>query len=209
MKLQDLDLDGTYSYADYLTWRFQETVELIRGKIFKMSPAPGLYHQKISTKLLTRIDYFLGNKSCEVFHAPFDVRLPLPPSRIKDEEIDTVVQPDISVICDASKLDKRGCLGPPDWIIEILSPSTVQKDIREKFQLYEFAEVKEYWIVYPSEQHVLVYILNEAGKYEGRQPYGKFDKVSPNLFPELTIDLEEVFPEMDLTEEDWGEYARI
>ena len=142
MKFVDLDLNKSYTYADYLTWKFTETLELIRGKIFKMSPAPSAYHQMISTKLLSRIAYFLGNGSCQVFHAPFDVRLPLPPERSKDEEVTTVIQPDLSVICDPEKIDIRGCLGPPDWIIEILSPGTAQKDMNPNFAVYEHPRVR-------------------------------------------------------------------
>ena len=210
MKLKDLDLDKTYTYADYLRWTFEEAVELIRGKVFKMSPAPNTYHQDISTKLLLKIGYYFGEKGCKVFHAPFDVRLPLPPGQIKDEEIQNVVQPDISVICDRSKIDIRGCLGAPDWIIEIASPSTSKKDMKDKFEVYEFSGVKEYWIVFPQEQSVLIYTLNERGKYIGLPPLVKEDKVSPVLFPNLVIDLGEIFPEMDLAEEPWDEhYVRM
>lgn len=210
MKLADLDLHDSYTYADYLTWRFTETLELIKGKVFKMSPAPSSYHQVISTKLLSRIEYFLGNTSCQVFHAPFDVRLPLPPHRVKDEEITTVVQPDLSVICHPEKIDARGCLGPPDWIIEIISPSTAQKDMKEKFEVYENAGVKEYWIIFPVEKNILVYTLNEKGKYTGLPPVVKGDILSPVLFPDLKINLNEIFPDLDLAEEPWKEdYVRI
>jgi len=209
MRLQDLDLNKTYTYADYLTWQFQETVELIKGKIFKMAAAPNTYHQEISGNLHMKLGYFFGDKSCKVFYAPFDVRLPLPSDKIKDEEIETVVQPDLSVICDLNKIDKRGCLGPPDWIIEIASPSTSKKDARDKLEIYQFSGVREYWMVYPLEKQVFVYTLNEEGKYIGRPPYVKDDQISPVLFPELVIDLNDIFPELDLVEEDWGEYVRI
>lgn len=210
MKLTDLDLNGFYTYADYLTWNFTETLELIKGKVFKISPAPSSYHQVISTKLLFRIEYFLGNKSCQVFHAPFDVRLPVQPNQRKDEEITTVVQPDLSVICDPEKIDNRGCLGPPDWIIEILSPGTAQKDMKDKFDLYEQAGVPEYWIVFPTEKSILVYTLNEEGKYIGLPPFVREDTISPVLFPELKINLTDIFPEMDLAEEPWtGDYVRM
>jgi len=210
MKLADLNLNDSYTYADYLTWSYTETVELIKGKIFKMSPAPSAYHQAISTKLLSRVEYFLGNTSCQVFHAPFDVRLPLPTHQKKDEEITTVVQPDLSVICDPKKIDARGCLGPPDWIIEILSPSTAHKDMKEKFEVYEKAGVKEYWIVFPVEKNILVYTLNEEGKYIGLSPFVRDDTISPVLFPNLKINLTDVFPDLDLAEESWEEnYVRL
>lgn len=208
--MQDLDLSKTYTYAEYLTWKFEETVELIKGKIFKKVPAPSTYHQEISGNLFLKIGYFLGSKSCKVFHAPFDVRLPLPPQRVKDEEIQTVVQPDLSIICDQKKIDFRGCLGAPDWIIEIASPSTSRKDMKEKFEVYECSGVKEYWIVFPLEQHVLIYTLDKTGKYIGLHPFLKEDKISPVLFPDLVIDLGDIFPEMDLAEEPWEEnYVRL
>jgi len=210
MKLKDLDLSKAYTYADYLTWTFQETVELIKGKIFKMSPAPNTYHQEISSNLLLKIGYFLGNKSCKIFHAPFDVRLPLPPNHVKDDEIRTVVQPDISIICDLDKLDEKGCLGPPDWIIEIASPGTSKKDSKDKFEVYEYSGVREYWMVFPQEEFVLAYTLNEEGKYVGRPPFNKEDKLSPALFPGLVINLEDVFPERNLANEPWDErYIRM
>lgn len=210
MKLENLDLNKTYTYADYLTWAFEETVELIKGKIFKISPAPNTNHQDISSNLLAKIFYFFGSKPCKVFHAPFDVRLPLPPHRIKDDEIQTVVQPDISIICDLDKLDAQGCLGPPDWIIEIASPSTAKKDRKDKFEVYEFSGVKEYWMVFPEEKYVLAYTLNEEGQYVGRPPFHKEDKISPLLFPGLVINLQDIFPERDLVEEPWDEhYIRI
>ncbi|MCB9289459.1 MAG: Uma2 family endonuclease [Lewinellaceae bacterium] len=206
MKLEELSLNKIYTYADYLTWTFEETVELIKGKIFKMSPAPNTYHQEISCNMILKIGYFLGKKECKVFHAPFDVRLPLPPGRVKDEEIQTVVQPDISIICDLSKLDAKGCLGAPDWIIEIASPSTSKKDRKDKFEVYEHSGVKEYWMVFPEEQYVLAYALNEEGKYIGRPPFNKEDKISPVLFPNLVIDLQDIFPERNLAEAPWDEH---
>ncbi len=210
MKLENLDLNKTYTYADYLTWAFEETVELIKGKVFKMCPAPNTYHQEVSSNLLIKIGYFLGNKACKVFHAPFDVRLPLPPHRIKDDEIQTVVQPDISIICNLDKLDAKGCLGAPDWIIEIASPSTSKKDRKDKFEVYEYSGVKEYWMVFPEEQYVLAYTLNENGKYVGRPPFNKEDQISPVLFPNLVISLQQIFPERNLAEEPWDEhYVRM
>ncbi len=210
MKLEELNLDKSYTYADYLNWAFDETVELIKGKIFKMSPAPNTYHQEISYNLLLKIGYFFGHKECKVFHAPFDVRLPLPPNRIKDEEIQTVVQPDISIICDLEKLDEKGCLGAPDWIIEIASPSTSKKDRRDKFEVYQHSGVREYWMVFPQEEYVLAYTLNEEEKYVGRPPFNKEDKISPALFPNLVISLEDIFPERDLAKEPWDDnYVRM
>ena len=127
--LDQLDLKKSYSYADYLTWQFDEMVELIKGKIFKMSPGPNRYHQEVSGNLYIQIRQLLQNSQCKAYHAPFDVRLPLPEHRQTPEQIDTVVQPDICIVCDLDKLDNQGCNGAPDWIIEILSPATSNRDL--------------------------------------------------------------------------------
>lgn len=195
MKVEEPDLAGTYTYADYLTWLWDERVELIKGKIYKMSPAPTSMHQRVSMELGLQIGTYLKKKKCQVFVAPFDVRLPK--SRKKGNEfIDTVVQPDICVICDPSKIDEAGCLGAPDWIIEILSPHTSAKDLSKKFDLYEKSKVKEYWVVHPVEATILVFTLNTKGKYISRaKPYIRTDKLASATIPGLVIDLEEVFPE--------------
>jgi Uma2 family endonuclease len=193
MKVEEPDLAGTYTYEDYLTWDFDGMVELIRGKIFKMTPAPTTLHQKISRELLVKIGSFLQHKKCQVFAATFDVRLPNPTKK-QDLTINTVVQPDLCVICDPVKIDAAGCVGAPDWIIEILSPHTSSKDLREKFDVYEQSGVREYWTVHPNEATVLVFILNAEGKYESSvKPYVRTDKIAPITIPGLEIDLEEVF----------------
>jgi Uma2 family endonuclease len=194
MKVEEPDLAGTYSYADYLTWRWDSMVELIHGKVYKMSPSPGSRHQKVSGNLFGKLWHYLLGKPCQVFSAPFDVRLPSRQNQ-SDKEIFTVVQPDICVICDKSKIDERGCAGAPDWIIEILSPHTSAKDLREKFDVYEEAGVKEYWVVHPQEQTLLIYTLDQHGCYRGTlKPYVRTDKVSSQCLPGLEINLEEVFP---------------
>ena len=137
-KFEDLSLDEVYSYADYLTWEFKERVELIKGRIFKMSPAPNMRHQLVSSNLLQQIWKKENWNDCKVFHAPFDVRLlDAKKSKKVDKEILTVVQPDICVVCDRSKLDEQGCVGAPDWIIEILSPGNSKKELNNKFDLYQ------------------------------------------------------------------------
>ncbi len=134
-----LDLNKSYTYADYLQWKFEERLELIKGKIFKMSPAPSMRHQRISGHIYREISWFLKGRTCQIFSAPFDVRLSKKGSN--DSEITTVVQPDICVICDESKLDERGCLGAPDIVVEILSPGNTKKEMRNKFQLYQESSV--------------------------------------------------------------------
>ncbi len=206
MKAEEPDLSLSYTYADYLKWELPEMVELIRGKIYKMSPAPTSRHQTIVVNLLAEIKAFLKKQPCKVFVAPFDVRLPRKGKA--NQDIITVVQPDICVICDPTKIDTRGCLGAPDWVIEILSKHTSAKDLNEKFEVYEEAGVKEYWVVHPSEQTVLVYTLNDRGKYEGiLKPYVRTDKIEPKTLPGLTIDLSEIFelPE----QEDESGYVRL
>jgi Uma2 family endonuclease len=194
--VQEPDLSGSYTYADYLTWQFTEVVELIRGKVFKMSPAPRSVHQEVAGELHRQIANYLKKKKCKVFIAPFDVRLPQPKKGNTDPEIITVVQPDVCVACDPKKVDELGCVGAPDWIIEVLSPRTSAKDLNEKFDVYEEAGVGEYWVVHPREQTVLVYTLGGNGKYQGiLKPYTRRDKVQPITLPELVIDLGEVFAE--------------
>jgi Uma2 family endonuclease len=190
--ISQLSSDVIYTYSDYLTWQFDEMVELIKGKVFKMSPAPSDKHQLISSNLHRDISYFFKNKKCSVRHAPYDVRLPIKDKK-GDKEIITVVQPDICVICDRSKIDDRGCLGAPDWIIEILSPSTSAKDTKFKMAVYEEVGVNEYWMVYPYEQIIETFILNENKKYNKGEKYTVGDKISPQQFPSLEIVLEEVF----------------
>lgn len=193
--IDQLDFNKKYTYADYLTWEFEEMVELIRGKIFRMSPAPGTSHQWISGGFHHAIFSYLKGKPCKAFAAPFDVRLLLPPDRQNDEQIDTVVQPDISVICDLNKLDEKGCKGAPDWIIEILSKSTAAKDLKEKFALYEHSGVKEYWIVHPKEQTVLAYRMDEDGKYQliRLKPFTQKEKIPVGIFSDFSVDLADVF----------------
>ena len=144
MQFASLDLDKIYSYADYFKWDFEERVELIKGKIFKMSPAPSLLHQVITRKMIIKIGVFLEHQPCQLFGAPFDVRFP--GKSKKDEDIITVLQPDLCVVCDPSKLDSRGCNGAPDIIVEILSPGNTTKEMNKKYEIYEEAGVKEYWI---------------------------------------------------------------
>ena len=137
-----------YTYKDYVLWPDEERWELINGAAFNMSPAPSRFHQKISGTLFSKIHHYLEGKPCEVYHAPFDVRLP--EGNEPEEDIITVVQPDIAIICDRSKLDDKGCKGSPDLVIEIVSPHTVSKDMKEKLALYEKHGVKEYWIIHKS-----------------------------------------------------------
>jgi Uma2 family endonuclease len=191
MTFAELDLDGTYTYADYLKWTFDERLEIIKGKIFPMS-APARIHQRISMKLTYEIQKYLEGKKCEAYSAPFDVRL-TPLKRNKSNKVHTIVQPDICVICDLDKLDDKGCVGAPDLMIEILSPGNTRKEMKEKYEVYEENGVKEYWLVEPQDKCVFVYVLNDVGKYIGLQPVTDEDILTSTVFPDLQIDLSRVF----------------
>lgn len=149
-----------YTYADYCRWPEDERWELIDGVAYSMSPAPSVTHQSLLGELHLQIAGFLRGKPCRVFVAPFDVRLPR--NNENDEQVDTVVQPDLTVICDPEKLDKAGCRGAPDWLIEILSPSTAAKDQSLKRALYEKHGVREYWLAHPEDRTVAVYRLAQG-----------------------------------------------
>ncbi|NJL76991.1 MAG: Uma2 family endonuclease [Saprospiraceae bacterium] len=191
--INQLDFNQLYTYADYLTWQFSERVELLRGKIMLKMPAPSRMHQEISTKILLKIGQFLENSTCKLYHAPFDVRLPLPPHRIKSEKADTVVQPDICVICDVSKLDDKGCNGAPELVIEILSSSNGGREIKDKFDLYESAGVLEYWVVQPTGKFIIRYNLDETGKYIGSRFYTEDDIIESKVLQGFQIEINQIF----------------
>ncbi|MDI3501428.1 MAG: hypothetical protein PWP22_1199 [Thermoanaerobacter sp.] len=178
-----------YTYADYLTWSEEERWEIINGVPY-LQAAPTWQHQAVLLELARQFANYLQDKSCRVFTAPFDLRIP--EANEKDEETTNVVQPDIIIICDNSGLKKTGYYGVPELIIEVVSPSTGQKDKIEKFNLYEKAGVKEYWIVEPDEKVVMVFTLEE-GRYGRPQMYSEEDKVKVSIFDDLVIDLKPVF----------------
>lgn len=190
MLLTDLDLNKTYTYADYFKWKFEDRVELIRGRIFKMSPAPSRKHQRITGDMFSFMHGFLKGKKGEVYIAPFDVRLP---RRSKDDkDIITVVQPDICVICDSSKLDDRGCLGAPDIVVEILSPGNNAKELKNKYDIYEEAGVKEYWVVSPQDETFVRHTL-ENGRYVPARTMVAGDLVTTPILPGFELDLAKIF----------------
>ncbi|MCY7291292.1 MAG: Uma2 family endonuclease [Ferruginibacter sp.] len=188
--MNQLDLNGSYTYADYLKWRFQERVELFKGKILKMSPAPSREHQKMSLKLTNKLFNYFEKSPCDLYVAPFDVRLVK--SKSNDTKVTTVVQPDLCVICDENKLDDKGCNGAPDLVVEILSPGNSSKEMGIKFDLYEENGVKEYWIVDPTQKIILVYTLQNE-QYIGLKPMIVNDKIKSPLFPQLDFDVKEIF----------------
>ena len=193
----NLDEAKRYTYADYLTWFDDKRRELINGFIRMMSPAASTRHAIVSSKLVYKLTAFIKKRKgqCLVFNAPFDVRLPNNKSEITDDKIYTVVQPDICLICDLSKLDKKGCIGAPDLVIEIQSPSTSKYDLTEKFDAYEAAGVPEYWIVYPKDEAINVFLLQSDGRYDRGTTYEYEAKVPVQALKGLVIDLEELFGE--------------
>jgi len=193
MQFSDLDLTKTYSYADYLQWTFEERLELIKGKIFKMTPAPASKHQRLSWILSGELYSHLKGKTCQAFPAPFDVRLPKRGAENNDKQIITVVQPDICVICDPTKIDKRGCTGPPDIVIEILSPGNNQKELQNKYDVYEESGVLEYWIISPQDKTFLKYTLNKEGKYQPSRVLTIGDYIQTPVLSGFMLDLETVF----------------
>jgi len=179
--------DQLFTYEDYCSWGGVDRWELIDGRAIKME-APNRYHQEISMGLSVRLYLFLEHKSCKVYHAPFDVRLNV------GEGKDTVVQTDLVVFCDHTKLDYKGAKGAPDFLIEILSPSTATRDRTIKLQKYEQYGVKEVWIVDPLYQAVTVYVLNERGKYTYKV-YQNDDSITSLVLTDFTIGLEAIFVE--------------
>ncbi len=183
--------NGRFTYGDYLQWPDEERWELIYGEAYAMTPAPSRTHQRILLALGSQFYQQLKGKRCEVYCAPFDVRLPA--GSQDDEDTDTVVQPDVVVICDPSKLDERGCKGAPDLAVEIVSPYSGAMDQKIKFALYEKAGVKQYWVVQPVEMIVMVFELGANNEYGKPTVYSKDDKIAVRLLGELEIDLQPVF----------------
>ena len=186
--IEQLDLiNGVYTYADYVLWNIKERLEIIKGKIFRLD-TPDVSHQKISGNLYGEMYHYFKGKSCKLFAAPFDVVL-----KNKKGVEDSVVQPDICVVCDPKKLENdKHCLGAPDLIIEILSPGNTKKEMRYKYELYEEAGVYEYWVVRPIDKEITQFVL-ENGKYRALPPIIEGDMVSSAKFPELTVATEDIF----------------
>ncbi len=185
-----------YSYADYLSWTDDVRREIIDGIVYKLS-APFRKHATACSEFFIKAGIFIKKRKakCKIYSAPFDVRLPIN-GETTDNKIYNVVQPDICVICDPAKLDYRGCIGAPDLVVEIFSPSTGKRDANEKFKLYETAGVKEYWLVYPNEWTAVVFLLQDNGKYDDGTVYNIIDgttKVPVHILEGLIIDLEELF----------------
>ena len=194
MAIPEEKSDRRFTYKDYFTWSGEERWELIHGEAYAMSPSPDRRHQEYSGVIFNQMFNYFNDKPCRVYSAPFDVRFSDYPDQ-PDDEIETVVQPDISVICDKDKLDDRGCRGAPDLVVEILSPSTAAKDLREKLALYERHGVREYWVVQPAEKIVMIFLGNDAGSYGKPTVHAAEEAASSRIFQGLTVDLKKVFSE--------------
>ena len=186
--IEQLDLiNSVYTYTDYVLWNIKDRLEVIKGKIFRLD-TPDVSHQKISGNLYGEMYHYFKGKSCKLFAVPFDVVL-----KNKKGIEDSVVQPDICVVCDPKKLENdKHCLGVPDLIIEILSPGNTKKEMRDKYEFYEEAGVYEYWVVRPIDKEITQFVL-ENGKYRALPPIIEGDMVSSAKFPELTVATEDIF----------------
>lgn len=220
--ISGLDQSKEYTYSDYLTWRLKERIELIMGRIFRMSPAspdeasggdagersraPSSEHQQIVSALHGNLYQHLKDKSCRVFPAPFDLVLSSPSGKQ-----DSVVQPDITVICDLSKITDKGCMGAPDLVVEVVSKTSVNKDLHEKYTLYEQHRVKDYWLVLPAERSLMIFTLDDEGIYQAAKPLTRGDTATSRVLPGLAIELDDIFPALaEEPEEGYGmEYMRI
>ncbi|ANE49034.1 hypothetical protein SY83_18980 [Paenibacillus swuensis] len=180
-----------YTYSEYLTWPDGERLEIIDGDLYAMTPAPSKLHQIILGNLHLMFGNYLKNKKCKTFLPPFDVRLAKPGE--SDKETSTVVQPDLSIICDPDKLDDRGCKGAPDLIVEIISPGSLKLDLTVKKRLYERFGVREYWIVYPQEGIVMIHELDEHGVYTDGETYDREASIPVRIFQGFTVAAAELF----------------
>jgi Uma2 family endonuclease len=184
--------DRTYRYGDYKAWPEGERWELIDGVAYDLSPAPSTAHQAIVIKLVQSIGAVPEQQGCRIFAAPFDVLLADAPGQA-DDDVTNVVQPDIVVICDAAKIKPHGCVGAPDWVIEILSPYTSRRDMAEKFTLYERHGVREYWVIDPGNRFVHVYLRGEKGTFEKPRIYVGGATVASAVCTGFEVKLEDLF----------------
>lgn len=186
------EFNDHYTVSDLLKADEIERAELIDGVLYDMSPTPLPKHQLISNAICAQLWSFLEGKPCEVYPAPFDV-YPLADNDDSADDADTMVEPDITVVCDPSKVDDHGCKGAPDFVVEILSPSNFRHDRLVKYNLYMRAKVREYWIVDPQEKTVEVYLLDENGYLKLSEIYGENDTAKITVLNDCPIDLKRVF----------------
>ena len=178
------------TYADYATWDDGQRWEIINGLPIMMSPAPTAAHQRLSFEITMRLGGFLAGNPCQVYVAPFDVRF-------EDyEKTDTVVQPDVMVICDKSKIKKNGCVGAPDVVFEILSPSSAKMDLLKKYNLYEKHGVREYWALDPEDKMLVRFSLKDGRFERSNAEQGRLESLA---LPGFALDVQELFAVLDDT----------
>ena len=182
-----------YTFADCLTWEKKERIEIIDGEAVMIAP-PSRIHQEISVAITSQLYNFLEGKQCKVYPAPFAVRL-FEKDGESPEDVDTMVEPDIFVVCDRKKLDDHGCKGAPDLVVEILSPSSLRHDRFVKLGLYQRAGVREYWVVDPEYKSVQVFTQDSGGSLKIHEDYGREDVAKVNVLNGCFVELNRVFPE--------------
>ncbi len=190
-EVEEPDHSLTYTYADYIQWKFLERLELLRGKIVRLAAA-NTKHQRVAVKLCYEFYGFIRGKTCQVFIPPYDVRLPVK-NRKRDDQITTVVQPDLAIFCDPAKVEERGACGAPDLVVEILSPSNSRYDLKDKYDVYQEAGVKEYWIVDPIKENVLVSVLQAEGKFGPSTTWSGDQALTPVCLPGFSIEVQDLF----------------
>jgi Uma2 family endonuclease len=184
-----------FTYADYRRWPADERWELIDGIAYAMGPAPLRWHQKVLGNIFHQVAAALEGANCEAYIAPFDVRLPgadhadaADTNEATDDALDTVVQPDLSVICDPAKLDDKGCRGAPDWIVEVLSPATASYDHITKRALYERAGVREFWLVHPTDHIATLYRQVAPERFGAAEIIDLSGHTAVSILPGVVID---------------------
>ncbi len=191
-QLNEPDLSGTYTARDYITWQVDGLLELIRGKIFRMSPSPTSWHQIVFSELHFQLKKnFQSTTGCTLWQAPLDVYLVRPGQDYRETR--NVVEPDLFIVCNQQKITRRGCIGAPDFVVEILSPSTAKKDATLKLELYQEYGVREYWMVSVAERLIIANLLQDNGEYKIQKPFAEGDVIAPRDFPGLTIELSSLF----------------
>jgi len=192
MGLPARKMDRRYTYADYRTWPDDERWELIDGVAWNMSPAPNRRHQGLLGELYAQVVNGVKATACRLYLAPFDVFLPDSADQ-EEDDVTSVVQPDLTGICDASRLTPRGCFGAPDWVVEIISPWTMKKDLNEKFLLYERNRIREYWLIDPASRTLQVYRLGPAGRYGEAEILEENAEIACPLGEGIVVRLAELF----------------
>lgn len=190
-QLSQLDLKGNYTYTDYRGWKFPQYVEMVNGRVLPPMPGRSPQHQHYLLNLMVVVDVFLKSQPGEMVQIPFDVCPAYRPGQ-SDEQILTVVQPDLIVVRDPARLAERGCFGAPDWVLEILSPGFVSRDTKTKFDLYQESGVREYWIMFPGINTVMAYVL-ENERYELAAEYAAPGPMPVATLPGLAVEWADVF----------------